>query len=120
MPPATIDAMTQLGVQAGGVLVDEFASGGSDAPGWKAHRWLRYRAIMGALMRWAQGYQDGYRPFRELPAQESYEDLIRELPVTELSAAVAATQQLASLPIDQTFYQLEELPIAVLPTRPVV
>jgi hypothetical protein len=40
--------------------------------------------------------------------------------VTELSAAVAATQQLAALPIDQTFYQLEELPIAVLPTRPVV
>ncbi len=120
MPSATIDAMTQLGVQAGSVLVNEFASGGSDAPGWKAHRWLRYRAIMGALMRWARGYQDGYRPFRELPAQESYEDLIRELPAAELSAALAATQQLAALPIDQTFYQLEELPIAVLPTRPVV
>jgi hypothetical protein len=112
--------MTQLGLDAGGTLLNVFAANGGDAPGWRAHRWLRYRAIMAALMRWADGYQSGYAPFVEVPAQATYDDLIHELPAAQLPGVLAATDQLVALPIDPAFYALEEPPIAVLPTRPVV
>ncbi|MBV8725936.1 MAG: patatin-like phospholipase family protein [Candidatus Eremiobacteraeota bacterium] len=120
MPTATIEAMTQLGLEAGTKLVDVFASGASDAPGWKAHRWLRYLAIMGAFTRWATGYQTGYLPFGELPAQTTYEELVRGLPDADTSGVADSTQRLATLPLSTRFYDLEEPPIAVLPTRPVV
>jgi hypothetical protein len=119
MPPQTIDAMTSLGLSAGDTLVNLFAAGG-DAPGWKAHRWLRYRAIMAAHTRWAEGYQGGYAPLTDLPAQASYDDLIQQLPPAQLPGILAATAALVALPIDRTFYALETPPISVLPTRPVV
>ncbi|HEY6326649.1 MAG TPA: hypothetical protein VIW73_09095 [Candidatus Cybelea sp.] len=120
MPPPVIAKMTQLGLSAGDTLLTEFAAGG-DAPGWKAHRWVRYRAIMAAHTRWAQGYQDGYAPFTEVPAQTPYDALIDQLvPAAQSPGVLAATAALATLPIDQTFYALEQPPIAVLPTRPVV
>lgn len=119
MPPQTITAMTQLGVAAGSKLLDVFASGDADPKGWRSHRWLRYRAIMGAITRWASGYQQGYQPLQEYPAQEPYAQMIADLP-DEHPCVVAATEQLAELPICTRFYQLEEPPIAVLPTRPVV
>ncbi len=120
MPPAVIEKMTGLGLSAGDTLVGTFAADG-DAPGWRAHRWLRYRAIMGAHTRWAQGYQEGYAPFPEVPAQMPYDALIRQdVSPSQLSGVVAATDALVKLPIDRDFYALEQPPIAVLPTRPVV
>jgi hypothetical protein len=118
MPPQAIREMTRLGFKAGRKLVDVFACA-PDSPGWRSHRWLRYRAIMGAFTRWAEGYQSGYRPFGEVSEQESYESLIRDLPHDE-SGVLSATGRLASVPIKRRFYQLEDPPIAVLPTRPVV
>ncbi len=121
MPPAIIEQMTGLGMSAGGTLLNVFAAGDGDAPGWKAHRWLRYRAIMGALTRWAQGYHEGYAPFTEVPAQTPYVTLISQsVPAAQLPGVITATDNLVALPIDDTFYALEEPPIAVLPTRPVV
>jgi hypothetical protein len=121
MPPAAIDAMTGLGLKAGSKLLSVFAADGGDASGWKAHRWLRYRAIMGALTRWAHGYQEGYAPFAEVPSQAPYVTLISQLvPATQLPGVVTATDNLVAFPIDDTFYALEEPPIAVLPTRPAV
>ncbi len=120
MPPGTIDAMTQWGLRAGARLVELFATGPPDPPGWVAHRWLRYRAIMGAFTRWASGYQTGYRPFTEQPAQSTYEELMCALPEAQSSGIADATERLAELPLAQHFYDLEEPPIAVLPTRPVV
>jgi hypothetical protein len=55
-----------------------------------------------------------------LTSQESYERLIGELPAGESAGVLAATQHVTALPIEQAFYQLEDPPIAVLPTRPVV
>ncbi len=121
MPARVIAKMTQLGLGAGDVLLSTFVAGGGDAPGWKDHRWLRYRAIMGAHTRWAQGYQDGYAPFAEAPWQTPYVTLISQrVPAAQLSGVVTATDQLVAVPIDQEFYALEPQPIAVLPTRPVV
>ena len=121
MPPQTIDEMTQLGLDAGGKLVDVFASGAPEAPDWKAHRWLRYCATMGAITRWATGYEAGYQPFAEVPAQRSYKDLIGEhLVDAAASEVIDATEKLAAFPITDRFYEIEEPPIAVLPTRPVV
>ncbi len=121
MPPAVIEKMSGLGLSAGDTLLNVFVASGGDAPGWKAHRWLRYRAIMAAHTRWAQGYQDGYAPFIEVPAQTPYDAMINQLvPVPQLSGILAATAALATLPIEQTFYAFEQPPIAVLPTRPVV
>ncbi|MBV8498549.1 MAG: hypothetical protein JO003_04785 [Candidatus Eremiobacteraeota bacterium] len=111
--------MTGLGLDAGGTLVNVFAAE-DDAPGWKGHRWLRYTASMGALTRWAVGYQCGYAPLRELPAQATYESLIHERAAAQLPGVAVATDALVALPIDQAFYDLETPPIAVLPTRPVV
>jgi len=119
MPSQVIEAMTGLGLDAGGTLVNVFAAE-DDAPGWKGHRWLRYTASMGALTRWAVGYQCGYAPLRELPAQATYESLIHERAAAQLPGVAVATDALVALPIDQAFYDLETPPIAVLPTRPVV
>ena len=55
-----------------------------------------------------------------MPAQAPYETLIRQLPAEQLPGVVAATDNLVAFPIDEAFYALEEPPIAVLPTRPVV
>ena len=121
MPPATIEAMNGLGLAAGTKLVDAFATGTPEPLGWKAHRWIRYRATMGAITRWIDGFASGYSPFPEQPLQETYAALITELvPIEKQGPVQDATQQLASVPIVQTFYDIEEQPIAVLPTRPVV
>ncbi len=121
MPRATIDAMNGLGLAAGTKLVAAFATGTPEPPGWKAHRWIRYRATMGAITRWIDGFRSGYAPFVEQPLQEPYAALITELvPVGEQDPVRDATQRVASVPIVQTFYNIEEQPIAVLPTRPVV
>jgi hypothetical protein len=120
MPPPIIGEMTDLGLAAGGTLLRVFAENAGDAPGWKAHRRLRYMAIMGAFTRWVTGYQCGYAPLADLPAQTTYEDMIRELPPAQLPGVAAATDALVALPIDRAFYDLEKPPIAVLPTRPVV
>jgi hypothetical protein len=116
MSDTQIGDLLKLGEQAGNVLVQRFAQGGDDPPGWRDHRWLRYTAIMGAATRWLTGYQNGYAPFSEMPAQVSYEDLIREHEPDFLSA----TKDLDSVPILDKFYRTEPKPIAVLPTRPVV
>lgn len=121
MPLATIEAMTALGLAAGTKLVDEFATGEPEPRGWKAHRWIRYRATMGALTRWISGFASGYAAFGEQPLQATYSDLITQLLPAEKRDAVAnATQNEASVPIVQTFFDIEEKPIAVLPMRPVV
>jgi hypothetical protein len=120
MPPATIEKMSCLGRKAGGKLVDVFATGAPDPPGWKAHRWIRYRATMGAITRWLDGFDSGYAPFSEQPNQETYAALITQLPIEKQAAVANATQQVASVPVAKTFYEIEEQPIAVLPTRPVV
>jgi hypothetical protein len=121
MPPETIQTMTGLGTQAGDTLVNVFAAAGEpDAAGWQRHRWIRYRATMGAISRWLSGFKVGYQPFSEVPAQESYAQLITQLPPDKQPDVVSATQGIASLPIVETFYDVEETPIAVLPTRPVV
>ena len=121
MPPETIEAMNGLGLAAGTKLVESFATGAPEAAGWKTHRWIRYRATMGAITRWLDGFASGYSPFPEQPLQETYAALVTELVSVEKQGPVQdATQQLASVPIVQTFYDIEEQPIAVLPTRPVV
>jgi len=119
MPPQIIGQMTGLGLEAGGTLLAAFAAS-ADAPRWKAHRLLRYTAIMGAFTRWAAGYQSGYAPLTELPAQATYESLIHDLPPAQASGVPEATEALVAFPIDEAFYALETPPIAVLPTRPVV
>jgi predicted acylesterase/phospholipase RssA len=119
MPPEVIGQMTQLGMAAGAKLLQVFASDAPDPSGWRSHRWLRYRAIMGAITRWLDGYQRGYRPFDEDPAQQPYAQMIEELPHQQPGVS-ASTEHLTSLPICDTFYELEEQPIAVLPTRPAV
>jgi Patatin-like phospholipase len=119
MAPEIIDAMTQLGRLAGGKLLDVFATGDADPTGWRNHRWLRFRAIMGALTRWIDGYKRGYQAFAEYPAQEPYAKMIEDMPPHDPCIS-DVTQQVASMPVCTPFYQLEEQPIAVLPTRPVV
>jgi predicted acylesterase/phospholipase RssA len=121
MPPTTIEKMARLGVSAGSKLLDVFARGAPDPQGWRSHRWLRYRAIMGAVTRWAAGYEEGYRKFIDLPAQATYESLIgEEVEPARQPRVQSVTRQLASLPLDKTFFEIEEQPIAVLPTRPVI
>lgn len=121
MPPATISTMAGLGTQAGAKLVNVFATAGEpDAPGWQLHRWIRYRATMGAVSRWISRFSVGYPPFSEAPMQHSYAQLITQLPAAQQPDVVSATERLASSPIVPTFYDIEETPIAVLPTRPVV
>lgn len=120
MPPETIEAMSALGLAAGTKLVDEFAIGEPEALGWKAHRWIRYRATMGAITRWIDGFATGYAPCTEQPSQETYAELIAQLPAEQQGDVCKATEQLAAVPVVQTFYDIEQPPIAVLPTRPVV
>jgi predicted acylesterase/phospholipase RssA len=121
MPPETIGEMTGLGLEAGGRLVDVFATGTPEPPGWKTHRWIRYRATMGAITRWIAGFASGYAPFVEQPLQQSYAALITELVEIDKQPPVQdATQKVAAVPVVETFYKIEEQPIAVLPTRPVV
>ena len=86
MPPATIEAMNGLGLAAGTKLVDAFATGTPEPLGWKAHRWIRYRATMGAITRWIDGFTSGYSPFPEQPLQETYAALITELVPIESKA----------------------------------
>ena len=118
MPPQTITTMTALGTQAGEKLLSVFADDVPDAQGWQRHRWIRYRAIMGAISRLFGGFKTGYPPFNELPSQETYAQLITQLPPEKQPDVLAATQAIASAPIVETFFEIEETPIAVLPTRP--
>ncbi|HEX3672527.1 MAG TPA: hypothetical protein VHT92_12560 [Candidatus Cybelea sp.] len=126
MQPETISEMSGLGLKAGTELVERFATGAVDPEGWKKHRWIRYRATMGAITRWAQGFTTGYS-FHEQPGQEPYDELITQLPEHQRNLAADATSHLAMVSRDQfgskdvaeTFFSIEEKPIAVLPTRPV-
>ncbi len=120
MPPETIEKMTSLGSEAGDKLLDEFAVGVPEAEGWQMHRWIRYRATMGAITRWVGGFATGYQPFAELPSQEPYAKMIPRLESAGQPAVLDVTEQLASLRVLNRFYEIEEKPIAVLPTRPVV
>lgn len=120
MPPQTIETMTDLGREAGAKLIDVFATGTPEAEGWQLHRWIRYRATMGAITRWVAGFASGYQPFKELPSQEPYATMVPRLDPIGQPAVLDATKQLASLQIVERFYEIEETPIAVLPTRPVV
>lgn len=120
MPPEIIDRMTDLGLEAGTKLVNGFADGAPEPKAWCDHRWLRYRATMGAITRWVKGFQDAYRPFREVPSQEPYSALVPRLESVGQPAVLDATEKIAALPVVTRFYEIEEPPIAVLPTRPVV
>ena len=121
MPPATIEKMTSLGSKAGTELVRLFATGEPEPLGWADHRWIRYRATMGAITRWIDGFTCGYEPFAEQPQQVPYSGLIRQrLPAERQAPVNDATQKLVEVPVVHTFYDIEEKPIAVLPTRPVV
>lgn len=124
MPHRKIADLLKRGDEAGELLVTEFAAG-PDAPAWREHRWVRYRATMGSITRWLTGFRTGYTPLASAPQQASYEDLIRsEYPRPQ--SALFATRSLrdelerwaASPPGDPRFTDGEPEPLASLRMRP--
>jgi hypothetical protein len=124
MPPRTIANLLRLGGEAGDLLVTEFAAE-PDTQAWRDHRWTRYRATMGSITRWLNGFRTGYAPLASAPRQASYHDLIlSEYPRPQ--DALYATRSLrdelerwATAPhADPRFTDGEPEPMASLRMRP--
>lgn len=121
MTPQQIADLLSLGNAAGEVLAERFLQSGPDPAGWQKHRWTRYTATMGAITRWLDGYDTGYKPFVDMPQQLSYERMLQQnAPPSSLESMLNVTQLLSVTRVESGFYEIEPVPIAVLPTRPVV
>lgn len=67
MSNATIERLAQRGEQAAEAIMDQFdephypplRDGEPTSTGWDNHRWIRYRALLSVLPRWAQEYGRG-------------------------------------------------------------
>jgi len=66
--PAAIERLAQYGRRAGEKLVQRFAV--VDAPGWTAHRAIRYIAAMQLAARFIDDFETGYRSGRTAAASE--------------------------------------------------
>jgi len=92
MDAATIDALAERGRAAASGLVDMFtqphygrgAGGEPVATGWDNHRWVRYRALLGALPTWYASYAAGAAALAEVDP-----DRVGSYPLTARDAAVA-------------------------------
>ncbi len=124
MPRRKIDDLLNRGDAAGDLLATAFAAG-PDAPAWREHRWIRYRATMGSITRWLTGLRTGYAPLASAPLQASYEDLILSAyprPQDALHATESLRDELdrwAAPPhADPQFTKDEPQPMASLRMRP--
>lgn len=93
MTPDQVEDLIRRGDVAGKKVLHRFANGDVDPIGWQDHRWIRYRATMGALSRWLEGFTRSNSALPNQDGQAKYSEMIRSFvaatPTAELHPDIA-------------------------------
>jgi predicted acylesterase/phospholipase RssA len=97
MQKSQIDDLIERGDLAGSTLLDRFVDATPDPAGWQDHRWTRYRATMGSITRWWQGFNRS-SAWSKCPPNATYADLIKTRfmgPPADKAACIDAFEDLS-------------------------